>query len=68
MSMKLVSALRLNNRGVELLLQEDQDQQALSTLTQALDQVKVVLAASPDDEDPEGYRPSRMFIHDSTLA
>ena len=43
-------ALRLNNEGVRLLLDGNQDQQAVSCFTESLNQVKQALSAHPDNK------------------
>jgi hypothetical protein len=65
--MNLRNALRLNNEGIMLLL-ENRDQEALVSFTESLKQVKGLLAASEED-NTNGQTPAMSMnavIHHST--
>ena len=62
--MDMTNALRLNNEGVMLLL-ENRDQEAVTSLTQSLNQVKGLLSVS--QEAPEGSQ-HKDVIHHSTYT
>jgi hypothetical protein len=65
--MDLRNALRLNNEGIMLLL-ENRDQEALVSFTESLTQVKRLFAASEEDDNTYGQTPMPMnaIIHHST--
>jgi hypothetical protein len=66
--MDLRNALRLNNEGIMLLL-ENRDKEALATLTESLNQVKKLLTAS-EEVSTNGQTPMSMnaIIHHSTYT
>jgi hypothetical protein len=65
--MDLAHALRLNNEGVMLLL-ENRDQEAVVTLTQSLNDVKGLLTSAREKSEGEPSLPSKTFIHHSTYT